>query len=128
MYLLYITESRVFCRTWQNLIFKSLEICFRRYLIVRASIENTIFAWNIRRPSCKKSLYWKCLLDQYKKPFSLNMLFGGDTKELFLLKMPDAAGKEKAPLTQYARRDWHGKAFFTENARRAWYKKSFLTH
>ena len=41
----------------------------------------------------------KCLSDHYKKLLSFNMLFGADTK------MPDGAGKEKVPLTQYARRD-----------------------
>ena len=123
MYPLYITESRVFCCTWRNLIFKNFRTCLRRSLIVRASIKKTIFTWNIRRPSYKKYLYQKCLSDQYKKLLSFNTLFGAYTKELFPLKMLDGAGMAKTPLTQYFTRGWHEKAVSTENARRHCYRR-----
>ena len=51
------------------------------------------------------------------------MLFGADTKELFLLNVLEGAGIKKT-LSQYVRRCWHKKAVSNENARRGYYKRS----
>ena len=58
-----------------------------------------------------------------KKLLQFNTLRGADTKNLFSLEMIDGICKEKAPLAQYVRRNWHENALFPETARRAWYKK-----
>ena len=99
LYPLHIIDSRVFCCTWQNLIFKNLEICIRRSLIIRASIEKAFFTWNIKQPF-------------YKKISLLKMLAGSSWK---------------APFIQYAVQGWNKRALFTENARWTWYGKSSVT-
>ena len=51
--LFFITEYQFFLSYLTNLIFNNLEICIISLLKVRASIEKTLFTWNIRRVPTK---------------------------------------------------------------------------